>query len=118
MGRTDRCMDCIRALSVISEEMIESSLCDCIQIMIFFRLVLHNHFLCFQLPFFFFFQSAVQNRGVLYTGTHYTWVNTVCDMMMVSNSLHFIHYGIMLCKGSHCNFNPGLKSNPNTNAYK
>ena len=40
------------ALSDISEEIIESSFFECIQIMIFFTLVLRNHFLCFLLPFF------------------------------------------------------------------
>ena len=51
------------ASSHISKEMIELSFLECFQIMMFFR----NQFLCFLLPFFFFFQSAVQNRGEYYS---------------------------------------------------
>ena len=46
------------ASSEISEEMIESSFFECIQIIIF-TLVLRNHFLCFLLPFFFKVQSKI-----------------------------------------------------------
>ena len=46
------------ASSDISEEMIESSFFECIEIMIFFALALHNHFLFFLLPFFFFFSKC------------------------------------------------------------
>ena len=53
------------ALNDISEEMIELSLLVYPNHNVF-MLVLHNHFLCFLLPFFF-FQSVVQNRGAYYT---------------------------------------------------
>ena len=49
------------ASSDISEEMIESSFFECIQIIIF-TLVLRNHFLCFLLPFFFKVQSKIGLR--------------------------------------------------------
>ena len=62
------------ALSDISEEMIESSFFECIQIMILFTLVLHNHPLFSTPPPFFKVQSKLGVRVIhgcaLYTGKY------------------------------------------------
>ena len=68
------------ALSDISEQMIESSFFECVQIMIFFfffMLAVRNHFLCFLVAILFFPKCSPKWGCILYTGTHYTRVNMV-----------------------------------------
>lgn len=55
------------AWSDISEEIIKLSFLKCTHE--FFRLLLHDHFLCFLLALFF-VQNAVQNMGMYYTRMH------------------------------------------------
>ena len=60
------------ASSDISEEMIESSFFECVQIMFFLTLVLRNCFLCFLLPPLFFTKIGVCiiHGCPLYTGKY------------------------------------------------